>query len=662
MKKFILASLAFSLSLSASAGIEVPQDFSKTFNETAPSLQLQGWTIYAPEGTVAKSISDFFPRYSPENGVQPLYAYLNYGIWSPSEFTNGQPSDTWLITPEIEITYDEEILSFSVENYGMPQTVRCNYSVYISETGVEKSDFTLLDTGTLNGGGLDGINYTSSPKRILIENMKGKKVHIAFVNEGNTQGMMGFVDINLANWYIANYPQAKYFDKIFADESTVGISFPIRLCTPVEAQGYTVVTKTSNGYEASYDNTRKYTMSSIISQTITVNDIPVDGDFVSYSITITPNFEGAVPVVFSGDIVKVANNYDYVGVMEEATGTWCGWCPYGAAALSYYSNKYNGENGAHKAIGIAVHGGSQNEPMMIPSTISDYYEQWMINLGNGGYPAVAVNRIQTLTPSPNPTGVGAMLEELFPKKTYATSKLSSVNLFTDQNNKVEANFNVEASYNTEYAPLYASIILTEDNVQGNSSLYNQTTYVSSYGNDNASTIANRLGQDWVPYFEPYFGTSTVIFRNIQYDHVARAAFPTYAGVQLPATPAAQSYSGKIEFNIPKNVMIQENINAVLVILNAQGEIVAADEISYDEFNITDAVEAISADNNISASFINGVLTVSVAENVPVNVYAIDGTQLIKADAQPGDNTYELGNSSNVIIVKAGNKTFKLFNK
>ena len=48
-------------------------------------------------------------------------------------------------------------------------------------------------------------------------------------------------------------------------------------------------------------------------------------------------------------------------VAEEATGTWCTWCPRGHVFMEQMEEEH-GEG----FIGIAVHGGSTNEPMYIP--------------------------------------------------------------------------------------------------------------------------------------------------------------------------------------------------------------------------------------------------------------------------------------------------------
>ena len=67
-------------------------------------------------------------------------------------------------------------------------------------------------------------------------------------------------------------------------------------------------------------------------------------------------------------------------VVEEATGTWCGWCPRGAVNMEKMREKYPDE-----FIGIAVH---NEDPMMV----QDYNDGLTDLPGFGGFPSVIINR------------------------------------------------------------------------------------------------------------------------------------------------------------------------------------------------------------------------------------------------------------------------------
>jgi N-acetylneuraminic acid mutarotase len=70
-------------------------------------------------------------------------------------------------------------------------------------------------------------------------------------------------------------------------------------------------------------------------------------------------------------------------LMEEGTGTWCGFCPYGADSLKAMIERFPG-----RVQGIAYHGGSATEPMQTPST-----SFWTNIIKLTGWPQGSVNRI-----------------------------------------------------------------------------------------------------------------------------------------------------------------------------------------------------------------------------------------------------------------------------
>ncbi len=70
-------------------------------------------------------------------------------------------------------------------------------------------------------------------------------------------------------------------------------------------------------------------------------------------------------------------------LMEEGTGTWCGFCPYGADSLKAVIARYPG-----RVQGISYHGGSTTEPMQTPSTTF-----WTTIIKLTGWPQGSVNRM-----------------------------------------------------------------------------------------------------------------------------------------------------------------------------------------------------------------------------------------------------------------------------
>lgn len=618
MKKYLLAFAISSLAISSYAGVDFPTNFEKIFDSSKSiSENISGWTVYAPDGIPAGFCTFYFPYYSPTNAVRVINGTVP-DLWSVCEYGNGSKSDTWIITPEIEVLYDEETLVFMVEGIGFPSSVSNNFAVYISEGGVQKSDFKLFKEGSLTGKGNESVASTS--RRYGLSGYKGKKIRLAFVNSGNTQGMIGFGDIKLGSWTASDYPAPASFSNIMMNPGD-NLDFNMKVVVPVRCDGFTIDFKTEGGFSYSLNKTDQ-TLRNLMQSTveIVIPKITLNSDFEKYTLTFTPNFEGAGTATFSGLIINntlVKREFNAVGVMEEGTGTWCGWCPYGAAALDYYSDTLTGENGTNKAIAIAVH---DYDPMEINPSISDYYNQFMSQNNVTGLPAVVINRLYGVTPSTNPKVVGDALTNVFNTKSYAKAELTGVYYQPSVERKVWAKFNLNTSFDHPEGLLAVSAIVTEDNVQGNNEDYIQVSYLSGV---TATSIRMQLGAAWVPYFEPYYGlqyntqgVGYVDYPDIQYQHVARAAFPSYSGVLLPAFNASETFMGEVVFDMPDNVLIKENTNVIILVRNfSTGEIVAADEVSFDNFKFESGVENVMAEGNI----------------VSTSYYSLDGRRINNPD-------------------------------
>lgn len=664
MKKIILTLAAAACMLSAQAGITPPYDFSSDFAGKNP---LKGWTIYAPEGKPTGTYpTAYFPNYSPSNAVQ-IIMMSEYGAWTCSQYANLQKSDTWLITPEFEVTNETSLLNFTVEIIGMTQNQVANYYVYISEGGTAKEDFQLFEQGGL-AGATGGVDYTrAAQKRLHLDGYKGKKIRVAFVNQGNLAGMMGFSEISVGSWYITKYPTNEFFNSmIFNSSEPNTLDFSFRASTPETTKSYTLEFKTSGNYTYKETFEKSFRFNSVTSVTVSLTDIPLTQEIEDYTLTITPDFEGAKPLVCTGYLVRGSRDYDYVGVMEDATGTWCQFCPYGIAGLEYYSHMYNGKDGAHRAIPIGLH---MFDNFQIPETISDYvveYYTQFFGANGGSFPFVAVNRKLTTIPSPRPTVIGTALSSLYDLKSFAKITLDAVYYNPVESPKMWANYSLQTSFNTAYCPVSVSAVLVEDHVQGTSSEDDQINVLA--GTMTAASVTSTLGADWVPYLEPFFTANPVSYLDIQYMDVARGAFPSYRGRQAPDNQAGGIVKDHISYDMPNTVKIPENTRViVLVTLDSTGEIIAADELSYDSYTFESGVKGVESGNvNMNASVANGILNVYTTENASVEVYNIDGTLLLSADAQAGDNNYRLNGDNKILIVKingeTASKTLKLMTR
>ncbi|MAW21434.1 MAG: hypothetical protein CMD16_03450 [Flavobacteriales bacterium] len=189
---------------------------------------------------------------------------------------------------------------------------------------------------------------------------------------------------------------------------------------------------------------------------------------------------------------------------EEATGTWCGWCPRGAVALNWMDHDYEGY-----WQGIAVHNGD-------PMTDADY-DNGLFVVHGGSYPSGVVDRTNNIDPSAfkedflqritvEPNGIITNGAEL-------TGNTLKVNLTTNFQNSVSGSYKL-------------ACVLVEDSVTGTTNQYYQA---NSYSGGSAGSLVDVDGSDWAN--KP----SQVPASQMIYRHVARGIAPSFNGGPLPNT-------------------------------------------------------------------------------------------------------------------------------
>ena len=226
-------------------------------------------------------------------------------------------------------------------------------------------------------------------------------------------------------------------------------------------------------------------------------------------------------------------------VGEEATGTWCQWCPRGAVYMDLFQEQYS-----DYWIGIAVHNG---DPM------TDVVYDAGIGTMIGGYPSAVVDRGADVDPSAmnadfldrlltEPTGVimnGATWDpvsrvlEVSVKSTFLQSVTNSYKL---------------------------ACALTEDGVTGTDASYNQSNAYAGGGNGVMG------GYESLP--------SSVPAAQMVYDHVARSIAPSFEGSSIffPATVnAGESVISNYSFTLPAD-WDENNMHIVGLLILPDGRI------------------------------------------------------------------------------------------
>ncbi len=246
-----------------------------------------------------------------------------------------------------------------------------------------------------------------------------------------------------------------------------------------------------------------------------VNGLGADGDLTDDSKTLTLTPHVAAP----GKMV----------VGEEATGTWCQWCPRGAVYMDMMHNKYDGY-----FAGIAVHNG-------------DVMTNTMYDAGMGGliqgYPTALVDRLPGLDPS--------AMETDFLTRIQVAPKEFIVNGATYNASTHVLNVSVTSTIQQNITGNYTiACVITEDSVHGTASGYNQANAYSGGGSGVMGGF-ELLG-------------NPVPAAQMHYNHVARIIKPSFTG-QYQAFGASANTGQVFTWNFIDTLNASWNSNKINII-------------------------------------------------------------------------------------------------
>lgn len=315
------------------------------------------------------------------------------------------------------------------------------------------------------------------------------------------------------------------------------------------------------------------------------------------------------------------NNSDYTNVkvmdaipqqrfvVEEGTGTWCGWCPRGIVAFRHMAEKY-----PETFIGIAVH---KNDPLATNSYSKLEFK---------GYPTCYVNRNLK-----NPTSPEAGTLEVMHNKYVATPPHIGVEVKADFTDDTKKKINAKAlttffadEQNVNYK---VSFVLIENGIKG----YKQANYY-------AGGKSGKMGG-----FEDLPGSVA-----IDMDHVARMNYSFYGvdGSIPTSVKADETVEYAAQLDVPKNIQNADNLYLVALLINSKGEIENAAEakVTVDpSMSITDNRTLLIPE----FTFANGTLNVNGFSG-KVFIYNVYGVEVPNQSIPSG-----------IYIIKCvdGNKSF-----
>lgn len=221
-------------------------------------------------------------------------------------------------------------------------------------------------------------------------------------------------------------------------------------------------------------------------------------------------------------------------IVEEGTGTWCGWCPRGTVYMDSLEGLY-----PNTSIGIAVHNAD-------PMTNTAYDAG--VSAAITGYPSVLINRNIVDDPSNILNQYSSRIGD------FGYADLTLANTFDNVTRVLTGNASANFAFNLN-GTYRLAMILTEDNVTGTTSAYNQVNYYAGGGN---GTMA---GWELLP--------NPVPAANMVYDHVAVEIVGGFSCQtnSLPTTLAdGSTYNYTFSYTVPAANNIA-NMHAYLVLFD-----------------------------------------------------------------------------------------------
>lgn len=438
-------------------GLNAQTYFSDDFSDG----DISDWTIYDADG----DSYNWGPGDWSFNGNLPEFsASVASRSWISG--VGGLTPDNYLVSPAIDLTNASAGIQLEYL-YGTPQSAPFHdetYSVYVttSNTLSALQAASPLHTETL------ALPSSSSSNVINLDAFIGQTVYVSFRHYNTFDENVLVIDDVVVNIPLSLDAE---LENVTLNRYSL-VSNNNQLSFEVNNNGSTTITSLEvNWNDGTTDHIQTIPVSIAPGQTVTV-DHPT---FVNYStveekdITVTIlNVNGTPDGDANNNSLDTKfNTMSQAGttrvVIEQQTGTWCGWCPRGKVGMAYMKNTYPND-----IVLLAVHAG---DPMELTE-----YTNGVNSIIGGSYPDAAINRKFNADPGTNSleAAYNSEINAVVPVELSSTATLNGVSLTID----------ASATFFTKFsnANLRLSVIISEDNVTGTSSNYAQANFYSGGAN------------------------------------------------------------------------------------------------------------------------------------------------------------------------------------
>lgn len=566
---------------------------------------MEGFTTYDIDGRTPNSAAQQY-GFAPGIAWQVMQVDRNPAAVSNSSYTPIGLAEDWLITPAI-VVGEGQTLTFESQTVSLSTTTKIGkLDVLVSTTGVETTDFTnVLDENLSIRSDLAKYSYDLSA-------FAGQTIYIAFVNVSMNKDFLVIDDIFVG---IPPVAEMTLSYQRLQENAAAGQ----RLSGTVTAGGATTITEyTATLTCGDFTTSRTYEGLSVepnASHTFTFNEslpAPTPGEPQNFTVSVTINKGETIQE--EGCILSQAYQPTKRVVVEELTGTWCGFCVRGI----YYMEQMN-ENYPDNFIGIAVHGG---DPMQVNSYMN-YLSSYTI-----GYPFCMAMR-DTGTEG-DPQSMPTFYNTHINKPGWA-----DVSIYAEwaDENKTSIHTQTSTTFATTGSDIgmqLALVIIENDVNKPGDSNYNQSNSYSGGGYGPMGGFENLPAS--IPAAQMY------------YQEVARAIYDDIETGIIGSIPdnveRDVTYKYYRELNLPSNVLVSENCQVVALLIDVQsGKIVNAAKCDISDYN--SAVTATKGDAFASRAYRTGdgirvEADLTTSATTTVEVYAMDGTLVYKASPRKAE--------------------------
>ena len=273
----------------------------------------------------------------------------------------------------------------------------------------------------------------------------------------------------------------------------------------------------------------------------------------------------------TGNLITLSERPAVTPVVEEFTGTWCGYCPYGFVGMEKVYETFG-----DKVALIAVHKGDIMET-------KDYYAI----VSPSGYPSSRIDREHSLYPSAS--SLKSYINNILENKVAVASIKAAATWTGTGKTAIKIDTKTQFVYSEDNGQYGIAYVLAEDGLSGSGDEWNQTNYLSGGS-------GNRDMQFW------YDSDSYV--SGLEFNHVAVAAWNITDGAKGSVSPkivngAVQTYSFEADITGKKLIQNKSKLKVITLLIDrttgfvvnaAQTSIMDYDESAVQNFTLTYMVD------------------------------------------------------------------------